>query len=77
MFDTRLDQEVAYSIIGAKDKLPNLSGMELRDLFAMNVINGICSSYTTGTPFDTKEVYENLVDWSYNIADAMLERRKK
>ena len=70
MFETSLDHEVAYSIQRAEDKLPNLNGLKMRDLFAMSALNGMLAN-------TIKMDVESLVNTSYQIADAMIERRNK
>ena len=46
-------------------------GMDLRDYFAAKAMQGLLSNQEeTGTTFD------KVVEWSYSIADQMMEARK-
>lgn len=48
-------------------------GMSLRDYFAAKVLNGICSNPGYNKEYPKK----NVVELCYEMADAMLEARKK
>ena len=55
------------AVQNACNKIPNV---ELRDLFAMNALNGMLASPDySGTP-------EQLADYAYQYADAMIKERK-
>jgi hypothetical protein len=65
---TVIEQNTMESIQNINQKLPEL---KLRDIFAMHALNGMLASPDySGTP-------EQLADYAYQYADAMIERRKK
>lgn len=65
---TIIERDTMESIQCINQKIPNI---ELRDLFAINALNGILASPDfSGTP-------EQIADYAYQYADAMIERRKK
>lgn len=53
------------------DFAPGYAGMTLRDYFAAKALCGLVVD-GVGSLSD-----EELADWAYSLADAMLERRKK
>lgn len=64
---TIIEQNTMEAIQCINQKIPET---ELRDLFAMNALNGILASPDySGTP-------EQLTDYAYQYADAMLKARK-
>ncbi len=69
MFDTRLDQEVAYSIIETSNKLPNLKDLKIRDLFAMFALAGLEANPSI--------VKCDFAKSAYKVADEMLEERRR
>ena len=65
---TIIEQNTMESIQNINQKIPEL---KLRDIFAMHALNGMLASPDySGTP-------EQLADYAYKYADAMLNARRK
>lgn len=73
---TVLEQRTCEAVQQMNGKLPDLEKLELRDLFAMNALNGINASWTTGNPWVDPVKIRTIARWSYALADAMLEARE-
>lgn len=54
----------------------NVADLELRDLFAMNIMNGICANGENEMALRTDDGCESLATMSYKLADAMIKVRK-
>ncbi len=53
------------------DSIGDCTGMSLRDYFAAKAMQGVLSSPSNPPSF------ASLAEWSYQVADAMLEARSK
>lgn len=55
----------------------NQQGMDLRDYFAAKVMQSFLANRTIFETVNEKEVLEAVIGSAYQIADAMVEARKK
>lgn len=53
-----------------------VADLELRDLFAMNIMNGICANGVPEMVLRTDDGCESLATMSYKLADAMIKVHK-
>ena len=64
------DDQKAFPVTYGNDGVEH--GMTLRDYFAAKAMQGVCANSKN------KDVYSpDLANWSYEVADAMMEARKK
>lgn len=52
------------------------SGMTLRDYFAAKALNGLLANSFNAENDTAYAKYNEISEWSYSIADAMMEARK-
>lgn len=72
---TREEQFTMQAIQGMYHKIQNI---ELRDIFAMQVLPGIMTNYPVlFSNMGLEKASEHIAEMSYKIADAMLKTRKE